>query len=224
MKNPYDVLGIREGASEEEIKKAYREVVKKYHPDQYRDNPLSKLAEEKLKEANEAYDYLLKNQSSSYSNNPYGNQYGNPYSSSGDNAYGNNDDSYYGSDYNSDDEADYKKAASFINSGNISAAESILDRMQNRSDRWYYLKGLVFMQRGWYDQAYSHISTAASMNPSNFEYRNTLNKLNRTGGAYRRNAYGMGYRQGPDLCTVCQCLWCSDCCCECAGGDLIDCC
>ena len=61
MKNPYEVLGIREGASEDEIKKAYRELVKKYHPDQYRDNPLSKLAEEKLREVNEAYDHLMKN-------------------------------------------------------------------------------------------------------------------------------------------------------------------
>jgi molecular chaperone DnaJ len=70
LKNPYEVLGIREGASEDEIKKAYREMVKKYHPDQYQDNPLSKLAEEKLREVNEAYDYLMKNtaqgQSASY--------------------------------------------------------------------------------------------------------------------------------------------------------------
>lgn len=58
VKNPYEVLGISEGASEEEIKKAYREQVKKYHPDQYQDNPLSKLAEEKLREVNEAYEYL----------------------------------------------------------------------------------------------------------------------------------------------------------------------
>ena len=73
MNNPYEVLGIREGASEEEIKKAYREQVKKYHPDQYQDNPLSSLAEEKLKELNEAYDYLMKNasprkESASYNN------------------------------------------------------------------------------------------------------------------------------------------------------------
>ena len=58
--NPYEVLGVSEGASEEEIKKAYKELVKKYHPDRYQNNPLSDLAEEKLQEINEAYDMLMK--------------------------------------------------------------------------------------------------------------------------------------------------------------------
>ena len=61
MRDPYEVLEINRGASKEEIQKAYRKLVKKYHPDQYRDNPLAKLAEEKLAEINEAYDYLMKN-------------------------------------------------------------------------------------------------------------------------------------------------------------------
>lgn len=61
MQNPYEVLGIKEGASQEEIKAAYREQVKKYHPDKYQDNPLQDLAEEKLQEINEAYEYLMKN-------------------------------------------------------------------------------------------------------------------------------------------------------------------
>lgn len=64
MQNPYEVLGVREGASQEEIKAAYKEQVKKYHPDRYQDNPLYELAEEKLQEINEAYEYLTKNGSS----------------------------------------------------------------------------------------------------------------------------------------------------------------
>lgn len=59
MKNPYEVLEIKEGASKAEIKKAYLAMVKKYHPDQYYDNPLSELVEEKLREANLAYEYLM---------------------------------------------------------------------------------------------------------------------------------------------------------------------
>lgn len=58
--NPYEVLGVKEGASEEEIKAAYKELVKKYHPDRYADNPLSDLAEDKMQEINEAYDMLMK--------------------------------------------------------------------------------------------------------------------------------------------------------------------
>ena len=59
MKSPYEVLGLREGASIEEVKKAYRELVKKYHPDQYADNPLKDLAEQKMREINEAYNTIM---------------------------------------------------------------------------------------------------------------------------------------------------------------------
>ena len=64
MRNPYEVLEIKEGSSTEEVKKAYRELAKKYHPDQYGDNPLKDLAEVKMREINEAYDSLTKGSSS----------------------------------------------------------------------------------------------------------------------------------------------------------------
>jgi molecular chaperone DnaJ len=68
MRNPYEVLEIKEGSTKEEIKSAYRELVKKYHPDQYGNNPLQDLAEEKMREINEAYDYLMKNTTGEFSN------------------------------------------------------------------------------------------------------------------------------------------------------------
>ncbi len=210
MNNPYEVLGIKEGASEEEIKRAYREQVKKYHPDQYQDNPLSSLAEEKLKELNEAYDYLMKNagprkETSSYNRSSSYNN-GKSWNSQGDNDF-------------------FNQVKVHVNSGNIKVAEDMLNGYSNRTAPWYYLKGLIFMRKGWYDEAYSHIQTAVNMDPSNFEYRNALNRMNTQNNNYRGNAFGRGYnRGGPDLCTMCQCLWCSDCCCECSGGDLIECC
>jgi len=204
LKNPYEVLGIKEGASEEEIKRAYRELVKKYHPDQYRDNPLAKLAEEKLREVNEAYDYLMKNGGARSESNSWGGGRQSWSGSSGD--------------------AFYNQVRVNINSGNIGVAEEMLNRSSNRTAEWYYLKGLIFLRKGWYDEAYSHIQTAVNMEPNNFEYRNALNRINMASNIYRGNAYGRGYNQGPDLCTMCQCLWCSDCCCECAGSDLIGCC
>lgn len=203
LNNPYEVLGIKEGASEDEIKRAYREQVKKYHPDQYQDNPLSKLAEEKLREVNEAYDYLMKNAS------PRREAPGNT-----------------GRSWNNQSDNDFfSQVRANINNGNVKLAEDMLDGYANRTAPWYYMKGLIFMRRGWYDEAYQHIQTAVNMDPSNYEYRNALNRMNNTNTVYRGNAYGRGYnRGGPDLCTMCQCLWCSDCCCECSGGDLISCC
>lgn len=64
MKDPYEVLGVSPGASEEEIKKAYRDLARKYHPDNYQNNPLADLAQEKMKDINEAYDALTKKRSS----------------------------------------------------------------------------------------------------------------------------------------------------------------
>jgi len=205
VKNPYEVLGIREGASEDEIKKAYRELVKKYHPDQYRDNPLAKLAEEKLREVNEAYEYLMKNGTSRQEAS---------YGRSRSSGWAGQDDSNF-----------YNQVRSHINSGNISLAEDMLNSSRNRNAAWFYLKGLIFMRKGWYDEAYTHIQRAVNMDPSNYEYRNTLNSMHNASNAYRANSYYRGYNnQGIDFCQVCQILWCADCCCECAGGDLIRCC
>ena len=63
MNDPYSVLGVKPDASDQEIKKAYRELARKYHPDNYVDNPLADLAEEKMKEVNEAYEAIQKQRS-----------------------------------------------------------------------------------------------------------------------------------------------------------------
>jgi molecular chaperone DnaJ len=209
LKNPYEVLGIKEGASEEEIKRAYREQVKKYHPDQYQDNPLSKLAEDKLREINEAYDYLTKSGGASRSS-----------ASARSNASWNNQTSWGQGEHGDF----YQKVRVLINGGNIGAAEDMLNGSADRSDQWYFLNGLVFLRKGWYDEAVSHIQTAAQMDPSNYEYREALNRLNKVNGGYRTTAYGRGFAPGGNFCDTCACLLCSDSCCECMGGDLIGCC
>ena len=72
MNDPYKVLGVSPSASDDEVKKAYREMAKKYHPDQYANTPLAELAGEKMKEVNEAYDTIVKQRKEAKSGGAYG--------------------------------------------------------------------------------------------------------------------------------------------------------
>lgn len=197
--NPYEVLGVSESASPEEIKKAYRELAKKYHPDKYVDNPLADLAAEKLKEINQAYDMISKG---SYN----GSSQRNSYSGSGNGAAG------------------FSAVRQYINMGRYIEAENILDSLSERNGEWYYLKGRIALGRGWYSQARQYFQTAVNMSPNNSEYQNALNSMNRSNAEYRNMGGAQGYGGGMDACDCCNFLLCSDCCCECMGGDLISCC
>lgn len=197
QKNPYEVLGVSERASEEEIKKAYRTLVKQYHPDRYTDNPLKDLADEKLREINQAYDSIMSTNGKKRSEG-------------------------YDSSQKS---SDFQHVRDLINRRNFREADQILRSSNNRTAEWHFLMGVVFMNQGWYDQAFSYVEKAVNMNPSNPEYMNVYNQLKSRAGNYRTNVYNRGYGSaGNSLCNACSCLICSDCCCECFGGDCIACC
>jgi molecular chaperone DnaJ len=212
MQNPYEILGVKEGASKEEIKKAYREAAKKYHPDQYGNNPLKDLAEEKMRELNEAYEYLMKN-TSDYSSR-----------SSSSSSYSS---SNYNTNYSTNN--DYNNAAATYNSirmdiqrNNLRAAEGALNSINSRDAEWNFLMGIVHMKKGWYDSSYSYLSTACNMAPANMEYREALNRVNNRNYNYRQTYHNRGGNN--DTFNLCLNLWCLDSMCECMGGDLIDCC
>lgn len=197
QKNPYEVLGVKEHASEEEIKKAYRALVKQYHPDRYTDNPLQDLADEKLREINQAYDSILSNK---------GRKQTGGYDSS-------------------NTSGEFSHVRDLINRRDFKGADQILRTATNRTSEWHFLMGVVFMNQGWYDQAYSYVEKAVNMEPSNPEYMNVFNQLKSRSGNYKTNVYNRGYgSSGPDLCNTCSCLCCADTCCECFGGDCIACC
>lgn len=203
MTDPYKVLGVDRNASDDEIKKAYRDLARKYHPDNYRDNPLSDLVEEKMKEINEAYDQIQKERAGKSSGGSYG---GYSSSSSGDSRFA--------------------EIRMLINSRRYSEAELRLDSMSStdRNAEWNFLKGCVLAQRGHFYDAQRYIETACYMDPNNVEYRNAKAQMSRSAGAYGAG-YNTSYRGGNvDMCNVCQTLWCMDCCCECMGSDLIRCC
>ena len=199
MDNPYKVLGVREGATQEEIKAAYKELAKKYHPDKYVNNPLGDLAAEKMKEINEAYDYLTKNGGNSSYNNNW--------------------------NYQSHNGNNYANIRALINNGNIGEAERQLNSIKIRDAEWNYLMGLVMMRKGWYDSAYQYLLHATQMAPGNAEYRNAFNNISRAGNMYRNMGTNNGYGSGNiNTCDCCTNLLCADCCCELMGGDLISCC
>ncbi len=198
--NPYEVLGVSETADEETIKKAYKELVKKYHPDKYVNNPLADLAAEKLKEVNKAYDMITSGKSGSgRSSSGYSGGY------SGTNAGG----------------TDFQQVRILISRRNYSAALQMLQSMPHNAE-WNYLTGVCKINMGMYDSGINHIRTAVQMDPNNFEYRATLNNIESRNTTYRQ--YNTGGCVGNDPCTCCSNLMIADCCCECLGGDLISCC
>ncbi len=198
-KDPYVVLGVSKGATEDEVKAAYKELVKKYHPDQYQNNPLQDVANEKMAEINEAYDEII--------NRMRNNEYQSTYSSS----------SYF----------DSANVRNLIQTGNITEADNILSGVSptQRDAEWYFLKGSVCYKRGWFNEAYDNFSRAASLNPNNAEYSAALNQMNNQRGG-QMNGMPSGYYQNrnQDACNCCCDLICLDSCCECMGGDLIPCC
>ena len=194
--NPYEVLGLKEGASKEEVKKAYRELVKKYHPDQYRDNPLAGLAEEKLKEINEAYNKIMNND------------------------YSSNENSYESNEYNSGFSGNLSQAASFINSGRINEADAILNSINNHDAAWHYLKGIIAYRRNHFNEARNFFQIAVNLDPGNPDYVNALKQMNNVANTYTRdifNNYDMG-GNANDFCRICATFYVCDSCCECLGG------
>lgn len=195
-KDPYSVLGVSRNATDDEIKKAYRELARKYHPDNYAGNPLADLVEEKMKEVNEAYDAIQKER-----------------------AQGGSSSSRYSS-YSSSGITSFEEVRRLISEGKYSDAELIIDSTpsSDRGAEWNYLKGCLLSRRGFYYDAQKHIETACYLDPQNAEYQAARDKLR-----YQAGSFGGSYRQSsgtndPDCCSICTTLLIADACCDCCGG------
>ena len=192
MRDPYSVLGVSQSASDDEIKKAYRELARKYHPDNYQNNPLADLAEEKMKEINEAYDTITKQRSGEM---PRSGGYGGGYQQ----GYASN--------------PTYGRVRNLINVGDLTQVEQLLYQVGQKDGEWYFLSGSIAYRRGWLDEAMQNYTLAVQMDPNNMEYRQALTVMQRGSmGGYRPTGYGGGI-DSMDCCTTMMCLNCL-----CRGG------
>ncbi len=195
MKDAYQILGVSPSATDEEIKEAYRELARKYHPDNYVNSPIADLAEEKMKEINEAYEKIKEERANGYSKQ---------------------------SRAGASSDSRYTEIRRLINKGEFAKADMTLENMlqSDRNAEWYFLKGCTLLRRGWYIDAQKHFQQACNMDPQNPEYRQAYEQMQRTSRGYGNQR---PQRDGITGCGVCGDLICADCLCELCGGDLIPC-
>ena len=210
MFDPYSVLGVSRDASDEEIKKAYRKLSRKYHPDANINNPNKAQAEEKFKEVQQAYEQIMKERE-------YGSYYGN------NGNYGG-----FGSQTNSgyqDEEAVRRQAAAnFIQSGHYREAMNVLSSLSQKNAHWYYLSSIANMGLGNNVNALNDIRQAVNMEPDNLQYHMLLQRMEGGGTWYQeqQNPFGGTPSDNGDYCMkLCLAnMLCNLCC----GGGGVFCC
>ncbi len=241
--DPYQVLGVSPDASDDEVKKAYRSLSRRYHPDANINNPNKAQAEEQFKQVQQAYDQIVKmrerGEQSSYGGYSSGAggyqsyQSGNP-GAGGQNAYGYREQQNYrgGFGFGFDPFGDYQRrqeremntpvefqaAANYINAGHYQEALNVLNRMERgyRNAQWYFLRAVANSGLGNQMNALQDARTASSLEPNNMQYRSFLQQLQSGGNFYRQRAdqYGRHDIFSTDFCLP-ICLF--SLCCPCNG-------
>ena len=218
--DPYQVLGVSRDASDDEVKKAYRNLSRKYHPDANINNPNKAQAEEMFKKVQAAYDQIMKERQYG-GHGTAGSQYGPGSSHYGDYSGGFGGFGGFGAS-DCEEEPRMQAARNFINSGHYQEACNVLNSIQERNARWYYYSAIANSGIGNQINALEYARKAVQMEPGNAEYRQLVSRLENNGRWYadRGTQYGFG-TDGRSNCL-------SDlCCCMCAssmcGGGFMPC-
>lgn len=203
--DPYEVLGLTRGASDEEIKKAYRALSRKYHPDANVNNPDAASAEERFKQIQAAYDQIMKEKEA-------GPAYG---GTGGFGGFGG-----YQQQSGQDDHARYLNAAlNYIRAGKYQEALHVLSEIGRRDAGWYYLSAVANSRLGNNVTALEHAKRAVELEPGRMEYEMLLRQLQGGGNWYDQMStpYGGMTMVGNDMCCK-VCLMYNLCSLCCMGG------
>ena len=206
MTDPYRVLGVSPDATDDEIKKAYRALAKKYHPDV---NNGSSQAEARMKEVNEAYSAVMKmrREGASGGFSGYDTGYGSGFGGYGGGfgGYGDGFGGYgYGGGARSDAGANphLRSARTYIQAGHFQEAMNVLEGVMERGAEWYYLCGEASLGLGNRVAALNYARQAVSMDPNSLEYRLLLSRLEGGAQFYRQNGNGWGFAGPSMLCGL----------------------
>lgn len=192
--NPYQVLGITPDASDDEVKKAYRTLSKKYHPDANIGNPRQAEYTEKFKEVQTAYKTIMDERKKGFTQHTYGNQ----------SAYSSGGYQYSGNDHEA-----YQEAAAFIQAGRYGEALQILNQIRNKSSIWFYYAALAENGVGNNIRAREYAQTAVNMEPMNIQYILLLNQLQGNQQQYRQTS--QQYGRPMNMMNCCYYLMCMNC-------------
>ncbi len=218
--DPYSVLGVKRTASDEEIKKAYRSLSRKYHPDANINNPNKEAAEAKFKEVQQAYQTIMDERENGGAGNGYGNTYG------GFGGFGYDTYTRGGrkTEYEDDDSRYMKAVVNYINNGSFSEALNLLNSIKKRDGMWYYYSAVANFGAGNNITAMEHINTALQYEPNNMSYMQLKRQIESGESWYagRAGKYGFPGENGAGSCSkLCTYyLICS----LCSGGGRFFCC
>lgn len=210
MFDPYSVLGVSRNASDEEIKKAYRKLSRKYHPDANINNPNKAQAEEKFKEIQQAYDQIMKEREYGSSGGASQGGYG---GYGGFGGYGGQSST---GGYQDEESVRRQAAANYINSGHYREAMNVLSGLQQHNGQWYYLSAMANMGLGNNVNALNDIREAVRLEPNNLQYQMMQQRMEGGGTWYQemQSPFGGMPSDGSDYCMkLCLAnLFCGLCC------------
>lgn len=203
--NPYQILGISPDASDDEVKKAYRKLSKKFHPDANIGNPHQAEYTEKFKEVQNAYKTIMDGRKKGFTQQTYGQQSSSHTYSTG------------GYQYNGNDQNAYQEAAGFIQARRYQEALNILNQIRNKSSIWFYYAALAENGLGNNLTAREYAQTAVNMEPMNMQYILLLNQLQGYQQQYQQTS--QQYGNPMNMINCCYYMMCLNCftmyCCRC---------